>query len=186
VAVQPLEADDVRGQLAAGIQAQALVEEAERRLAERAHRLRDRRRHLALQVDEAAAALQASADVARGLLEDGGQALGEPAGVVDARANRVERLAARGHGQHLPVAIEDGAALGLERDLLGMLVLGQAQVVVVAHHLEDHQPCEQPEEGAGHQARDHEGSRPQAARPELGHGGGATSPRPPARRRSGI
>ena len=106
----------------------------------------------------------------------GRQARASASRVLDLRGECVEGLGARGrHGEGLTVPVEDRAALGLERDGLGVLVVGEARVLVVLDDLDEREPRERGREGAGDEGGDDRASG-SALRSE---GGSAPLPMPP-------
>ena len=64
----------------------------------------------------------------------------------------VERLGPGGDREGLPVPVEDRAALGPERDRLGLLALRQPRRLVVLDDLQVAEPAEESEEGTGEDA----------------------------------
>ena len=160
-ALGPLEAEDVRRQLAVGIETQRLREEAEPRFAQRSHLLGHGRRQLAAQPHEGAAARQRGVDLGRRLAQDRGQARGDADRVADAARLHEERFRRGRRRQRAALAVDDRAARGIEDNRARVLTLGDLGQLTVLDH---HQPAE-----TGSQAAEREGEdcrQQQDARPD--------------------
>src|SRR5712691_3892136 len=113
-ALDPLEPDDVRRQLAVRVEAEGLGQEAESGLAQRPDRGGDCGRELPPEPDERARARQSRVHLRGRQANDRRQPRGDAHGVADAPGLDEERLGRRGGGEWHALAVEDRAALGVE------------------------------------------------------------------------
>jgi hypothetical protein len=150
-ALGALEADDVRGQLAVGIEPERLRQKAEPRLAERPHLLGHRGRELAAEPHEGPGACQGGVHLPLGQAEDRRQPGGDAHRIADASGLDEQRLGRGRCGERGAAAVEDGPAQRRKHDGAGILALGERRQLPV---LDDHQPTKPSREAAERERED--------------------------------
>ena len=174
-AVDALEADDVRRQLAIRIEPERLGQEAEPGLAERPDLLGDGGRELPAEPDEGAGARQRGVKLGLRQTDDRRQARGHADRVADAARLDEKRLGRGRRRQRGAPAVDDGPAMRTEHDRAGVLALRELRQLTA---LDDHQPGETTGEASEREREDrrqHEHPRPDGRVPHWAGGLGAMS-----------
>ena len=176
-AVGALEADDVGGELAVGVEPQRLRHQTQPGLAQRSHRRGHGRREFATDPDERLVAREQRVELALTGAEERRQPRGHAHGIAHATRLGEERVGGGGGGQGRAVAVDDVPALGREHEATRVLTLRHLRQLGVADDLEPPQTRTDTPERHGEECGEDERARPEGGHQCCRGGGGAGSNR---------